>query len=90
MENFNILKILTSAYDFFQKNNQIKKESGEQKKFDFNNLLKDFLSMPTIKEQPKQTIQKPKKQVLNEDMLKTIKSHDEFVKRVNENNKKES
>ncbi|MBQ0099320.1 MAG: hypothetical protein KBS91_02095 [Firmicutes bacterium] len=86
MDKLDIFKLLTSAYDFYQ--NKKEKKEVENSPTDFlSKILKPQENNPMVpekKESPKEIKVAP----LQEKMLGVMRSHDAFVNRVINNNKK--
>lgn len=89
MDKLDIFKLLTSAYDFYQ--NKSKKNTDKQ---DDSNFLSKILNAPKTdnttnetKEEKVENKEKVKLVPLQEKMLSTMRSHDEFVSRVMQKNK---
>ncbi len=81
MDKFGIFNLLTSFYDFYQKN----KDNGKSENKPNNPLPFNLDFLKSSQPQPKTEIQKEQKNnSLYLSMVNTISSHDKIVKRVTE------
>ncbi|MBQ9756177.1 MAG: hypothetical protein IJV99_01095 [Clostridia bacterium] len=85
MDKFGIFKLLNSFFNYYEQNKNQTATPQSENKFDFSSLLSNVL--------PKDTPQKPPTSSqksfapLQSSMLSTMNSHDQFIKRVKQNNK---
>lgn len=81
MDNFGIFKLLTSAFDFYQKNSSKLNNQNSQKNTTISN--ENETQAPIKSEVARNVYAKP----LQEGMIKTMNSHQAFINRVKEKNK---
>lgn len=92
MDNLGIFKLLSSAYEFYQKNKSKQKETANEEKqqSENDNFLSKILNFKNAESNereasvPKRAKEKP----LQYGMLSTMRSHEEFVQRVLKSNNK--
>ena len=83
MDKFGIFKLLNSFYDYYEKNKSAQKDNPRPQENAKNDAFGGFAGTP---KQKKATPQQPTAPLQNT-MIATMTSHDDFVKRVLKNNR---
>ena len=95
MDKFGIFNILNSFFNKKEQTNEQASPSPTKTNGEQTDFLSSLLNSLSAKPQPQQTTPKPQQKItpppqipLQSQMLNTMRSHDDFIKRVQENQQK--